>query len=141
MPEGIAPATGVLQEVVKEIFSEFSDWAIVIFDNMLILAEDFQDAYRKVEVIIDKCIARNVKLKMAKSWLGFREVNFFGYVYRHKSYQVSPDKKEALANIPMPTITKLARSLLGKGVFFSGFTPRYSDLVAHLTDMTKKTFN
>ena len=141
MPEGIAPATGVLQEVVKEIFSEFSDWAIVIFDNMLILAEDFQDAYRKFEIIIDKCIERNVKLKMAKSWLGFSEVNFFGYVCRHKSYQVSPDKKEALANIPMPTSTKLARSLLGKGVFFSGFTPRYSDLVAHLTDMTKKSFN
>ena len=60
---------------------------------------------------------------------------------RHKSYQVCPEKKEALANIPMPTTTKQARSLLGKGVFFSGFTPKYSDLVAHLTDMTKKTFN
>ena len=78
---------------------------------------------------------------MPKSWLGFREVNFFGYVCRHKSYQVSPDKKEALGNIPMPTTTKQARSLLGKGVFFSGFTPRYSDLVAHLTGLTKKTFN
>ena len=141
MPEGIAPATGVLQEVVRDIFSEFSEWAIVIFDNMLILAEDFQDAFRKFEIIIDKCIERNVKLKMSKSWLGFREVNFFGYVCRHKSYQVSPDKKEALGNIPMPSTTKQARSLLGKGVFFSGFTPKYSDLVAHLTDMTKKTFN
>ena len=141
MPEGIAPATGILQEVVRDLFSDFSDWAIVIFDNMLILAEDATDAYKKFEMIIDRCIERNVKLKMPKSWLGFREVNFFGYVCRHKSYEVSPDKKEALANIPMPTSTKTARSLLGKGVFFSGFTPRYSDLVGHLPDMTKKTFN
>ena len=141
MPEGIAPATGVLQETVREIFDEFSEWAIVIFDNMLILAEDAQDAYRKFEKILDKCIERNVKLKMPKSWIGFREVNFFGYVCKHKSYQVSPDKKEALAKIPFPTTTKQARSLVGKGVFFSAFTPRYSDLVGHLTDMMKKDFN
>ena len=95
MQEGIAPATGELQEVVRDIFSEFSEWSIAIFDNMLILAEDFQDAYAKFEIISDKCIERNVKLKMPKSWLGFRKVIFLGYVLRHKSYQVSPDKKEA----------------------------------------------
>ena len=141
MPEGIAPATGVLQETVRDIFSDFSEWAIVIFDNMLILAHDAQDAHEKFEKIIDRCIERNVKLKMPKSWLGFRKVDFFGYVCRHKSYEVNPEKKEALGRIPMPTTTKQARSLLGKGVFFSSFTPKYSDLVAHLTDMTKKTFN
>ena len=68
-------------------------------------------------------------------------MNFFGYVCRHKAYQISPDKKEALGNIPMPSTTKQARSLLGKGVIFSGFTPRYSELIALLTDMTKETFN
>ena len=86
-----------------------------------------------------KCIERNVKQKIAKSWLDFREINFFGYVCRHKSYQVSPNKKEALANIPMPTSAKLARSLLDKGDFFSEFTPGYSDLVAHVTDRRPST--
>ena len=44
-------------------------------------------------------------MKIPKSWLGLREVNIFGYVCREKSYQVYPDKKEALGNIPMPTTT------------------------------------
>ena len=67
MPGGIAPATGVLQEVVREIFKEFSEWAIVIFDNMLVLARDPQDDYHnKFELILDKCIERNLKLKMSK---------------------------------------------------------------------------
>ena len=52
----------------------------------------------------------------------------YATVLAGRSYQVSPDKKEALANIPLPTGTKQARLLLGKGVFFSGFTPGYSDL-------------
>ena len=141
MPEGIAPATGVLQQAVKTLFKDFEDWSIVIFDNLLILAHDMQDARRKLETIVDKCIEHNVKLKMAKSFIGFTEVKFFGYTCRHKSYEVSKDKKEALAMIPMPTNTTKARSLLGKGVFFAPFTPHYSKLVGHLTDMTKKTFN
>ena len=141
MPEGVAPATGILQEVVKDIFEECEEWAIVIFDNMLILARDAADGFMKFKRIVEIALEKNLKLKMAKTWLGFRKVDFFGYVCRHKSFEVSPDKKEALAQIPMPDTYKKARSLLGKGVFFSGFTPNYSDLVAHLTDMTKKTFS
>jgi hypothetical protein len=141
MPEGIAPATGILQETVKSIFSDIEDWAIIIFDNMLILCKDAQDAFEKFKFVVERCIERNLVLKLAKSWLGFREVEFFGYTCRHKSYEVAKAKKEALDNIEFPTNTKKARSLLGKGVFFSGFTPNYSTLTGHLTDMTKKTFN
>ena len=141
MPEGIAPATGVLQETVKTIFKDIEDWAIVIFDNMLLLATDPADAFRKFKIVIDICKERNLKLKMAKSWLGFRKVEFFGYTCRHKSYEVSASKKEALNNIEFPNTTKKARSLLGKGVFFASFTPHYANLIAHLTDLTKKTFN
>jgi hypothetical protein len=141
MPEGIAPATGILQETVKNIFADFEEWAIVIFDNMLILCTDPDDAFRKFKLVIERCIERNLVLKMAKSWLGFRKVEFFGYTCQHKSYEVSASKKEALNEIPFPNTTKKARSLLGKGVFFSSFTPNYSTLTGHLTDMTKKTFN
>ena len=141
MPEGIAPATGVLQETVKSIFADFEQWAIVIFDNMLILAKDAPDAYAKFRLVVERCKQRNLVLKMAKSWLGFREVEFFGYTCRHKSFEVAKAKKEALANIEFPNSTKKARSLLGKGVFFASFTPNYAQLTGHLTKMTVKTFN
>ena len=141
MPEGIAPATGILQETVKSIFDDIEEWAIVIFDNMLILCTDAQDAFQKFRIVVEKCAERNLVLKMSKSWLGFRKVEFFGYTCRHKSYEVSVEKKEALNNIEFPNTTKKARSLLGKGVFFSGFTPNYSTLTGHLTDMTKKNFD
>eukprot|EP00969_Alexandrium_andersonii_P194400 8586131-Alexandrium_andersonii.AAC.1 len=69
MPEGIGP--GILQSVVSSIFVDFEDWTIAIFDNLLVLAHDFEDAYRKTELILDRCIARNVSLKFSKTWLGF----------------------------------------------------------------------
>ena len=77
MPEGIAPATGVLQETVKSIFADMEEWAIVIFDNMLILCKDSKDAFEKFKIVVERCKERNLVLKMAKSWLGFRKVEFF----------------------------------------------------------------
>ena len=68
-------------------------------------------------------------------------MSFFGYTCQHKSYEVSHSKKEALVSIEFPNTIKKTRSLLGKGVFFASFTPNYSTLTGHLTDMTKKTFN
>ena len=37
------PACGLLQNVVADIFSDFDDFTIAIFDNLLILANDYTD--------------------------------------------------------------------------------------------------
>ena len=60
LPEGVPPASIILQDVIRNIFSDFSDWLIFIFDNLLILANDEDDALRKLEIILDKCIERNI---------------------------------------------------------------------------------
>ena len=67
LPEGVGPASGVLQSIVFDLFSEFSEWTIAIFDNLLVLAHDFQDAYSKLKTILQRCSERRVVLKLAKS--------------------------------------------------------------------------
>ena len=144
MPEGIGPGSGVLQETVRTLFSDFASWAILIFDNILILAKSYQDGYEKLETFLDRCIKHNVALKFSKSWLGFREVNFFGYLCKHKSYELTEDRKKALDDIPFPESgnrVKKMRSMLGSGVFFAPFVHNYSNHVKHLTDLSKDSFN
>ena len=43
LPEGVGPASGILQKVMDEVFADYKEWMIVIFDNLLVLATDFQD--------------------------------------------------------------------------------------------------
>ena len=143
MPEGIGPGSAVLQETVRTLFSDFT-WAIVIFDNILILAEDYMQADERFEIFLDKCIEHNVVLKFAKSWIGFDKVSFFGYECTHNKLELSEDRKKAILDILFPeqgNRNKKVRSLLGSGVMFSPFVDHYSDLVANLPDMTKATFN
>ena len=127
---------------MNEIFHGFEDFLIVIMDNVLVLCNDYQDAYRKLELVLDRCIERNVKLKFSKSWLGFQKVNFYGYyICENNSYRLSDERKDAIKLIPFPKNQKQAQRVMGSGVFFKPFVRNYSTLSAPLYELTKKEFN
>lgn len=140
MPEGIAPATFVLQQTVSDIFRDFEPWIIAIFDNLLVLAHNYDDAYTKLEKVLDRCIEFNMYLKFSKSWLGFEQVLFFGYICKHLSYELSDDRKAAIQSYPPPTSNTKMRSFLGASLFFKSFVPHFSSIAAPLHEMTKEAF-
>ena len=141
MPEGVGPASGILQKAARELFADYDEWTISIFDNLLILAHDFQDAYAKLELILDRCIERNVFLKFSKSWLGFDKANFFGYVCKHGCYELSEERKTSVTSIPFPNTLKRMQQFLGAALFFRHFIPHYSSLTAPLNDMIRSDFS
>lgn len=141
MPEGVGPASGILQNAARELFADFSDWTISIFDNLLVLAHDYEDAYRKLELILDRCIERNVFLKFSKSWLGFDKAKFFGYIVRHRRYELDQERKDSITSIPFPTTLKKMQQFLGAAIFFRSFVPHFASLTAPLHDMTRQEFD
>jgi hypothetical protein len=141
LPEGVSPASGMLQTYMYQIFKDFEEWTIVIFDNILILAHDYQDAYEKFVKFVDRCCERGVVLKFAKSWLGFQQVKFFGYKVTPGKFEMDEDRKAKLLAIEMPKSTKAMQRFLGTALFFKSFVPNFSDLAAPLYEMLKKPFN
>jgi hypothetical protein len=141
MPEGIGPASGKLQSVVAEIFQDYDEWTIAIFDNLLALAHDFEDAYKKVNLILDRCIERNLYLKFSKTWLGFNHANFFGYLCKFQKYELSDSRKDSIMSMVFPRSQKEMQSFLGATLYFKSFVPAYSDKAAPLYEMTKSDFN
>jgi len=140
MPEGVAPASIVLQDVMRKLFEDFSEWTIVMFDNILIMADDFRDLYDKCKIFLKRCEERNVILKMAKSFIGFREVKFFGYHITSDHFELGEDRKDVIRRLPFPNTVKATQSFLGVGIFFQKFVPHYATKVAPMYDMTKQNF-
>ena len=140
LPEGVPIGNAHLQQTMSHVFKE-CEWAIVIFDNILICASGYDELYERIDIALDLCIKYNVTLKMGKTWLGFPEVKFFGYVCRKGSYELAAERKEALNQIPFPTSTKGMQSFLGFALFFKPFISQYSILAAPLNDMVHKDFN
>ena len=96
MPEGISPAMGVLQIAVRTMFQDYESWMIVIFDNLLLLAHNQEDACKKLKLFLERCEQHNVILKMAKSWFGFPSVKFFGYKISKGKYEMDVDRKKTI---------------------------------------------
>ena len=103
LPEGVAPASGVLMKVMSEIFADFSDWLIVIWDNILLCAMDYDEAFEKLKKVISRCKERNVYLKLSKSWFGFDHAQFFGDYCQAGSYRLTQDRIDSVKQIPFPT--------------------------------------
>ena len=141
MPEGISVGSGELQRMMRDIFSDFDDWSIIMFDNVLLLAHDYDDAHEKLKKFLTRCKERNIFLKFSKSWLGFNSVNFFGYKCDNSGWELDENRKKALLEVAMPNSKKGMQSFLGMTVFFSEFVENYSTHRSLLDDMTKEGFN
>ena len=140
LPEGVSPASGILQKIVREIFADYSDWIIVIYDNFLILAKGYADAYTKFELILKRCQQFNIILKFKKSWIGMKTVSFFGYQVSNGHWQLSDERKQAVLAMTFPTTKKLMQIFLGFAIFFHYFVPKYSDWVSKLYEMVHNDF-
>ena len=146
MPEGVSPATGVLQANMREIFKDFSDWAVVIFDNFCIGGESLEDVFSKFKLFVERCILFNIFLKFSKCYFGFKDVKFFGYLCDGEGWQIDDERKIAIRQIPFPTgltrgdcVTRM-QSFLGFSLYFRDFVDKYSILAAPLYGMTVKGF-
>ena len=73
-----------------------------------------------------------VQQKFSKSWIGFEEVNIFGYQCSHKSFKLTDDRKTAIMTMPFPTDGNRCKKMpvaLSCGVFLSPFVPNYSFVI------------
>lgn len=141
LPEGVGPASGILQSIVRKIFADFDDWIIVIFDNFLILASDYKDAASKLQQVLQQCHIYRLVLKMKKSWIGIDVVTFFGYEVRPGSWSLSDSRKQSINSMLFPTTQKQMQSFLGAANFFHTHIPHYATWASNLYECTVTSFN
>ena len=96
MPEGISPASMLLQRTVLSAFADFDEWMIAIFDNFLIGADNYPDLIIRLKLFFARCKERNIILKMTKSWFGVKEVTFFGFHLKNHLVSLSESRKQEI---------------------------------------------
>ena len=149
LPEGIPPATAMLQATVEKLFAGMKNRLLTIFDNFLLCGTDYNDLFIHLKKLIDICTQSNMKLKLSKCFLGVDHVKFFGYVCTGNSFSLEAERSETIGKIPFPgdvgttrvSKVKLLQRYLGAANFHAGFILHYSTITAPLYDMTKPTFD
>jgi hypothetical protein len=144
LPEGVSPASQELMHLMYDVFADFQEWTIVIFDNILILATDKKDGLEKMKLVIGRCHERNIHLKLSKCKFGIRQVEFFGYVIEDGKYALSEERATAVTSIQFPVHpqqTKKMQRFLGAAIYFRPFIPDYAEKTVKLYEMTGNNFS
>lgn len=76
LPEGVRSATAYLNEATTNIFREYLSFMMVIHDNITVMGHDFPDLIQKWKLVLNKCKEFNVILKLKKTWIGFRQIDW-----------------------------------------------------------------
>ena len=143
LPEGVAPASGVLMMIMNDIFAKFAEWTVVIFDIVLVLTHDYDDAYRKLELVLKKCkYYSSFQARENSFW--YITCGVLGYLCESNTYRLTDERKLAVTSILFPqppNQTNKMQRFLGSAVYFKPFIENYLQCDAPLHDTTKKTFD
>ena len=160
MPEGISPASSILQNHVREIFKDFKDDSLIMFDNLTIGANSLEELFEKQKKFFDTCIKHNIFLKFSKSYFGVTSIKFFGYIANGHGYKFEEARIDALLELPFPETgtdadkRKHMQRILGVANWLSSCyvhsplhhtkdtknNPLWADLIGPLADTTHKDF-
>jgi hypothetical protein len=78
---------------------------------------------------------------MKKTWLGFREVDFFGFKISAGQVRMHPSKLQKIQELPFPTNKAMAQKVNGVLQFSSRLIPNFHLYSPILSDMMKDNFD
>ena len=139
MPFGITNAPSTFQRVISLILNDIRHVAVYI-DNILIFTASWKDHLTTLEAVLKRLSTTNLILKPEKCDFALLEITVFGHQVAANGIWPTPEKIEAITNMPEPLNSKDVKSFLGAVNYFRRFIDHLSELEAPLRDV-EKTFS
>lgn len=142
LPFGLRNASSSFQRLMSIVLDGLSDLQVGVYiDDICIAACSFQQHLHRLELVLQRLLAANLKVKPSKcAFLQF-EISFLGHTV--KEGKVLPDSKnlKSIKDALPPNSKKKVRSFLGLTGFYRKFIPNYSKIALPLTNLTKDKVN
>lgn len=111
---------------------------LVFFDDILIYSRTWDDHLRHLDEVLSIMETQSLFAKMSKCEFGLMEILYLGHVIGANGVKVHQEKIQAMQDWPPPRNTFDLRGFLGLCGYYKRFVKGYSQLVAPLTDLTRK---
>jgi hypothetical protein len=140
MPMGLATAPAVYQRFMNHVLGPLLGvCAFAYVDDVIIVADSQEDLDLYTDQVLQRFEKFGVRVKPHKCVWDKKEFTFLGYrVVLGKGLFMAHEKCQFIREIKPPRGIKDLRSMLGMTNFYRTFIPHYSDLIADLTNLTRK---
>jgi hypothetical protein len=106
-------------------------------DDIINYAKNFNDLLTTLEKLLIRIRETGFKLKTSKCKFGYFELKILGHIVSREGIKPNPAGLDAIKNFPRPKTIKQTRSFLGMCNFFRKFIPKFAELVAPITNLTR----
>lgn len=139
MPFGLCNAAQRLCRLMDKVIpGRLKSNVFIYLDDLLIIADDFENHVRILEEVAE-CLQRaNLTIGLKKSLFCFRELKYLGFIIGSGMLKTDPEKVSAIQRIPPPKSPREVRSFLGTAGWYRRFIKDFASISSALTDTLKK---
>lgn len=137
LPQGATNSPIIFQGIVEETIHGIPRVKNYI-DDVLGACAGWEDLMKKLQLVLERIAAKNLKLKPSKCVFGVKRVEFLGYELSAEGKRPSPENTRAIVEMPAPTSPKEIESFLGFANYYRQFIKNFADLEAPLRAAAKE---
>ena len=137
LPFGINSANEVFQKKVSQHFEDIPG-AMVLFDDILVYAENEEDHDRTLQRVLKRCESGGIKLNQKKCEFKMKEVKYLGHIISEEGIKIDPEKVADIINMPQPEDRAGVQRLLGSLNYLAKFIPNLSTMTHPIRQLLNK---
>ncbi|XP_078240057.1 uncharacterized protein LOC144586137 [Pogona vitticeps] len=136
---GLRNAPATFQRLMDQTLAGLNDFTVAYIDDIGIFSNTWEDHLIHLELVLQRLSAAGLTVKASKCQLGSPEIKYLGHMVGGGVIKPLEAKIEAVRDWPRPNTKKKVKSFLGLVGYYRKFIPRFSEIAAPLTDLTRKT--
>lgn len=139
-PMGLSNSAPFFQKLADKLLQGLKEMKIFGYlDDLICASDSFEDTLEKLKVLFDRFRKHGLTLSPKKCQFLKENINYLGHVISKIGIQPADTNISNINNFPVPNTMRRLRRFVGMANFFRKFIKGFSELIAPLTDLTKKS--
>ncbi|ROT66138.1 hypothetical protein C7M84_015906 [Penaeus vannamei] len=139
MPFGLCNAPSCFQRLMERVL-EGLQWrmALVYLDDIIVFGGSFDEKLERLEEVLRRLRAANLKLSPKKCLFFQSEVPFLRNIVGRDRVKTDPQKVAAVQDLPVPTCVADVKSFVGLCTYYRRFVKQFAQFASPLHQLTRK---
>jgi hypothetical protein len=139
MSFGLTNALAHFMYLMNSIFMEGLDKFVVVFiDDILVFSKSKKEHEEHLRIVLRRMCDHQLYVEFSKCEFWLTEVQFLGHVVSSEGISVDPSKVRAVLDWKPSMTVHQVHSFLGLAGYYRSFSPNFSKIAKHITDLLKK---